>query len=308
MHSHGMMGCNAIDRPGKARAGRAPFNSLVKDKAQIVSDLARLCLPAPWRLVYQDSVGSTNDLARELVTGRMPAPCGKDEGPANARRADGGRFDRLVLAAGEQRCGRGRFRRRWISVPGNLYFTAILAEKPSWPDVTGLSLVAGLAIAETAERFVRVPVALKWPNDALLGGAKFCGILIERHGGCVLLGVGVNIAGAPAHTGGVFPATFLQGAADRPVTAALFLSAFVEVYEKWLAAWQAGGGLSGKLRAACHARLWRRGEVISVSGDGMSGRAMRGINRGIDEAGRLLVEHEGGLARIHAADILPAAD
>jgi BirA family biotin operon repressor/biotin-[acetyl-CoA-carboxylase] ligase len=37
-------------------------------------------------------------------------------------------------------------------------------------------------------------VSVKWPNDLLVGGRKLGGILVEQVGGCVVVGVGVNVA------------------------------------------------------------------------------------------------------------------
>jgi BirA family transcriptional regulator, biotin operon repressor / biotin---[acetyl-CoA-carboxylase] ligase len=38
---------------------------------------------------------------------------------------------------------------------------------------------------------------LKWPNDLLISGAKLAGILLEREGDAVIIGVGVNLVSAP---------------------------------------------------------------------------------------------------------------
>ncbi len=38
---------------------------------------------------------------------------------------------------------------------------------------------------------------LKWPNDLLIRGAKVAGILLERHGESVVVGIGVNVGYAP---------------------------------------------------------------------------------------------------------------
>ena len=51
---------------------------------------------------------------------------------------------------------------------------------------------------------------LKWPNDVLIGGAKLAGILLERVGDAVVIGIGVNLAAAP----------------DLPDRATIALSAF----------------------------------------------------------------------------------
>src|SRR5580693_9822140 len=66
-------------------------------------------------------------------------------------------------------------------------------------DALIFSLAAGLAVrAAVAEIAPQLPVDLKWPNDALLGGKKFCGILTEmnaeatrvRH---LVVGIGINV-------------------------------------------------------------------------------------------------------------------
>lgn len=41
------------------------------------------------------------------------------------------------------------------------------------------------------------PLMLKWPNDLMLGGSKLAGTLLERSGGRVAVGFGVNLATAP---------------------------------------------------------------------------------------------------------------
>src|SRR5579863_2479673 len=91
----------------------------------------------------------------------------------------------LWIAAERQSAGRGRRGRSWISVPGNLHASLLLTDPgPAelWPQ---LSFVAALAVHDAVvERAaeIRPMLELKWPNDLLLGGAKFAGILIEGEG------------------------------------------------------------------------------------------------------------------------------
>jgi BirA family transcriptional regulator, biotin operon repressor / biotin---[acetyl-CoA-carboxylase] ligase len=65
------------------------------------------------------------------------------------------------------------------------------------PPAQTLALVAGLALHRTVAGDDLSPLCLKWPNDLLLGGAKLAGILLERSGDWVVVGIGVNLAHAP---------------------------------------------------------------------------------------------------------------
>src|SRR6266540_721448 len=121
---------------------------------------------AGMRLVAHDVLGSTNAEALSL-----------------ARQGERGP---LWITAGRQTAGRGRRGRAWVSEPGNLYASLLLtdpAPAEHWPE---LSFVAALAIhdavAEVAAA-IRPQLAIKWPNDLLLGGEKFAGILTEGEGG-----------------------------------------------------------------------------------------------------------------------------
>ncbi|WP_174298190.1 biotin--[acetyl-CoA-carboxylase] ligase [Sphingomonas bacterium] len=127
------------------------------------------------------------------------------------------------LRAERQSAGRGREGREWVSPAGNLHASTLVRVRPGDPAAPGLALVAGVAVAETLAtlpfRFADQPntiersidgasspdriapsrggVALKWPNDVLLAGAKVAGILLERAGDAVVIGVGVNVAHHP---------------------------------------------------------------------------------------------------------------
>ena len=125
-----------------------------------------------------------------------------------------------VYTADFQTAGRGRLDHKWLSPPGtNLMMSAVLSVgglspaagglSPSIgglsPDSGGLSpeavatlpLVVGLAVVQ-AVRGLLSPieaqnVTLKWPNDVLIGGRKVAGILCERNGDAVIVGIGINV-------------------------------------------------------------------------------------------------------------------
>lgn len=104
-----------------------------------------------------------------------------------------------VFTARHQTAGRGRLAHRWLSPPGeNLTMSAVIDVAGVSPEeVATLPLLAGLAVAESvADRIDAAQgkaVGIKWPNDVLVGGRKICGILCERNGDRVVVGIGVNV-------------------------------------------------------------------------------------------------------------------
>jgi len=105
-----------------------------------------------------------------------------------------------VFLAEEQLGGRGRGAHKWHSArSAGIYCSVVL--RPPMPPSEALifSLAAGLAVqSAVAATFPGLCLDLKWPNDLLLNGRKFCGILTEmnseatrvRH---LVVGVGINV-------------------------------------------------------------------------------------------------------------------
>ncbi len=131
----------------------------------------------PYQVHYQPIISSTN----EWVLQNIP----------QLKKGD------LCLAE-FQTVGRGRRGRQWISpFAGQMIFSFYWAFEPQ-KSIEGLSLVVGLAIAET------LGAQVKWPNDVLLDGKKLGGILVEisnHKNGLInlVIGVGINVS-LPAQT------------------------------------------------------------------------------------------------------------
>jgi BirA family biotin operon repressor/biotin-[acetyl-CoA-carboxylase] ligase len=129
-------------------------------------------------MAYRD-VKSTNDIA--------------------AREAEKGAEEGTVIVAEEQTQGRGRQGRSWHSPFGSGAYVSIILRPDLKPDLApGLSLVAGLSLAEVLEQYCPKQVGIKWPNDVLLRGRKTAGILTELSAergkiNHVVVGVGINI-------------------------------------------------------------------------------------------------------------------
>jgi BirA family biotin operon repressor/biotin-[acetyl-CoA-carboxylase] ligase len=108
-----------------------------------------------------DTIDSTNACARTL------GDAGTDEG--------------AVVLADFQTNGRGRLGRTWIADQGDNILCSILL-RPHIPIAQAglLTLFASIAIAHAVENHISEQVECKWPNDLLLHGKKFCGILLEN--------------------------------------------------------------------------------------------------------------------------------
>ncbi len=103
------------------------------------------------------------------------------------------------LIADRQTAGRGRQGREWFDGAGNFMGSTVVQPAFGNPPLNSLALVAGLALIEAIAPSLQPPhhALLKWPNDVMIGKAKLAGILLERVGDVVVIGIGVNLAAAP---------------------------------------------------------------------------------------------------------------
>jgi BirA family biotin operon repressor/biotin-[acetyl-CoA-carboxylase] ligase len=99
--------------------------------------------------------------------------------------------DGFWLVARRQNAGRGRLGRVWNDGAGNFMGSGVVRLSPGEPHAGSLALVAGLAVHEAVAPYVPAPhrAMLKWPNDLLVDGAKLAGILLERVGDAVVVGM-----------------------------------------------------------------------------------------------------------------------
>jgi BirA family biotin operon repressor/biotin-[acetyl-CoA-carboxylase] ligase len=235
------------------------------------------------RVVALDTIGSTNAEALALARG-------SERGP-------------LWITAKRQTAGRGRRGRTWVSEPGNLYATLLLTNAAPPERAAELSFVAALAVYDAVG--ARIPglstrLALKWPNDCLIDGNKFAGILIEGEGDAVAIGIGVNCVHHPAGT--AFPATDLAAAGVR-ATPESVLAALMPAMTNRLAQWGRGAGFAA-IRSDWLERAFQLGKTVRVA---LPEGEREGRFDGIDDTGRLLLRGaRGNNEAITAGDVLLA--
>ena len=229
-----------------------------------------------------------------------------------ARAADGAP-EGVVLAAEEQRAGRGRMGRAWVAPPrAALTFSVLLRPLPVPPALLGwLPLLTGVAVTSAVRAVTAVDAQLKWPNDVLVRDAKLAGILAEASAGAVIVGIGLNVSTEPdqlppAGPGptGPLPATSLRAEGWASPDRDLLLTAVLGELEHWYLAWRHAGG--DPQRCGLAEEYTRRcatlGRQVRVELPG--GHLVRGLAAGIDPVGRLLVRVPDGELPVAAGDVV----
>ncbi|MFD0059290.1 biotin--[acetyl-CoA-carboxylase] ligase [Streptomyces sp. NPDC127168] len=195
-----------------------------------------------------------------------------------------------VLVAEEQTAARGRLDRQWTAPPRSGLFFSVLLRPTEVPVARWgwLPLLTGVAVATGLSRVAGVDTALKWPNDLLVTVGdeerKAGGILAERAGDGVVVGVGVNVTlraeELPVPQAGSLA---LAGAAntDRDPLLRGVLRSLEDWYGRWRSAegdpvacglqetYAAGCATLGRVvRAELPGDRSLVGEAVAVDGDG----------------------------------------
>jgi BirA family transcriptional regulator, biotin operon repressor / biotin---[acetyl-CoA-carboxylase] ligase len=213
-----------------------------------------------------------------------------------------------VMLAEYQTAGRGRRGRAWVAPPGGsicLSLSWAFQEVPQ--DLGALGLVIGVCALRALRESGVDQIGLKWPNDLVVEGKKLGGILIELRAesagpACVVIGIGLNVAlgarmlEAIGETG-VSPIDLVTAGMEHPSRNALAAALIAQIIRGLL------GFEKGGLRP--FADEWGdadalRGHQIDVHT--LEGVA-RGLARGIDLHGALVVETPQGVRRFTSGDV-----
>jgi BirA family biotin operon repressor/biotin-[acetyl-CoA-carboxylase] ligase len=236
-------------------------------------------------LVYLESTGSTNDVARDL------AAHGEPEG--------------IAVVAEAQTAGRGRAGKSpWLTPPYTSIAVSVLLRPPlAAAALPHLAMLAGVAAVTATRRETGVPAALKWPNDVVVGGRKLGGILVESamagsQVGYAVLGIGLNGNFAAAELGtlpdAALPPATLQQEMGRPIAREALLTALLQELER---------GYS-QIRAGAPHAIWERYRgVLGTLGQPVrivAGATVDGVAETITPEGALVVRLPSGARRTFA--------
>jgi BirA family biotin operon repressor/biotin-[acetyl-CoA-carboxylase] ligase len=234
-------------------------------------------------------VGSTNDIAMEAASE------GADEGS--------------VFLTERQTAGRGRGAHQWHSTESaGIYCSVVL--RPALPpsEILILSLAVGLAVYDAVQEVdSRIVPDLKWPNDLLIQGKKFCGILTEMNAEVtrvryIVVGIGINV-NHPSFPPELRPlATSLRLATgtewSRIDLCAALLKSLDREYRELMEKPEARESILQRFQARSSSVRGKRVEVEQNGG-------FEGTTEGLDGRGFLTVRTTQGLRTVLSGSVRP---
>jgi len=190
-----------------------------------------------------------------------------------------------------QSAGRGRGDHEWVSSSGNLHASILIRklpfEPPTWAPLW-VSVCAHRALLNLGAEESRI--SLKWPNDLWIDRSfKIAGVICEKKGPEIIVGIGLNLVQSPLVTSGVVP--FQENntlpnpiqvleAVIKEMTLVDSLDLVIEHYHRY--------------------SLFKNGVTISWNSNG---KVHEGVVLGLGEYGELLVESDGRKIPLYSEEV-----
>ena len=233
-----------------------------------------------------DSIDSTN------IRGKQLAELGEAEG--------------TLIVADRQTAGRGRRGRNWISESGvGIYMTYVLRPTVQPAHVSGITLLAALAMCEATYQECDVLPQIKWPNDVIIDGKKICGILTEMsteidYINHVVIGAGINVNQDTFSDDIKATASSLKLELGKSVKRSELIAAVMKSFEKCYEIFIETEDLSG-LQELYNSMLVNRDQEVKVLEPGNEYKAHA---IGINQTGELIVRTPDGKEKeIYAGEV-----
>ena len=201
-----------------------------------------------------------------------------------------------VVLAEEQTAGRGRAGRVWLSEKSaGIHCTVLL--RPSIPPAHAplLTLVAGLAARDAAAEELDGVPDIRWPNDLLVGGRKFSGILTEMHAepdrmhyAVIGIGINVNHTKMPAELDGI--ATSLRMETSKIHSRLELLIRLLRYLDRYYNQFLAEGAVP-ILRRFAEVSSYSQGKRVRIT---TATETFTGITAGLESSGVLRVVRDDG--------------
>lgn len=215
-------------------------------------------------------------------------------------------YNNYLIFTQHQTNGRGQFGRTWEMQPGlDLAFSFfVYPENASVAHSPALhSMTLCLALHQT---FVSIGVHayIKWPNDLIVEEKKISGILIEsiyvNRQFYFINGIGVNLNSERLAVTGSSKSISVKDVLKQGIHAEKFLDLFEENF-KYICG-QHSTRMHLRIYEMYHEYLYKKGQVANLLLQQSNTIITCKISH-VDEAGRLVVEHENSLKKYHHGEV-----
>ncbi|HHX63066.1 MAG TPA: biotin--[acetyl-CoA-carboxylase] ligase [Epulopiscium sp.] len=224
---------------------------------------------------------------------------------AKAKAREGAK-EGTVFIAESQTGGKGRLGKVWESPSGTGIWMSIVVRPEIVPqEVSGITLVAGLAICKAIRKVTSLSAYIKWPNDIVVNGKKVCGILTEMSAeidrvNYVIIGIGINVNTTkfPEELRKIATSLKIESGIDysRKDIVAQVLMLFEEYYQKYVQ----GESLQGALEEYKDLCITLKNEVSIIDKD----KSYEATPLDIDKTGALIVEKkDGSIEKITSGEV-----
>ncbi len=216
-----------------------------------------------------------------------------------------------VVVAEEQTAGRGRAGRKWASEKSAGIYCSILLRPPISPaHAPLLTLVAGLAAYDAAAEDLDMRPDIRWPNDLLVGGRKFCGILTEMraepdriHYAVVGIGMNVNQSKMPDQLADT--ATSLRIQTGKPHSRLKLLIRLLRHLDRYYNQFLSGGA-APILQRFAEVSSYFKGKRVQIT---TATESFTGATAGLEPSGVLRVARDDGrgIVSVLSGDVTEAS-
>ena len=218
-----------------------------------------------------------------------------------------------VFLAEEQTAGRGRGGHKWLSEKAaGIYCSVLLRPQLGPAEILPLTLAAGMAAQQAVEDATGLRADIRWPNDLLLNGKKFCGILAEMNAEptrvrYVALGIGMNVNHLEFPKELRNEATSLLLEMPEHITALArvpLIAALLKSLDCEYRALGAPVSAESVIVRFSQRSSYARGKRVRVEEQG----EYEGVTAGLDERGFLRVETEKGMKTVISGGVRAISD
>ena len=201
-----------------------------------------------------------------------------------------------IVLAEDQTAGRGRAGRSWLTEKSAGISCSVLL-RPTIPPAHAplLTIVAGLAARDAAAEELTSSPDIRWPNDLLVRGRKFGGILTEMHAepdrlhyAVIGIGINVNQSKMPAEIGDI--ATSLRIESGKTHSRLELLVRLLQNLDRYYNLYLTDG-YAPILRRFAEVSSYFRGKRVRIT---TARETFTGTTAGLESSGVLRVARDNG--------------